>query len=239
MDSGDSLNMAGGLPVSASAERIQQKLDDLSPAKETGRKNLGKILMVLSFVSLFGGFGLGFIFINLKMMGMVLPVMGSGFLLYFILLFYGGYLYKLGVVAEIQQPIADIVSPMLAPEEKVLALCTTVRTGATLWLTGISKQGCLVFTSQRLLLVVMKSSFKSLIKALENPRDNISLYVCDLGDPGKVKIGGMMFPPIMNLVGKKISIQPEGQDKAITWCAHTRFGKNGATIRQILDRVAQ
>ena len=83
MDSSSALMMAGGLPVPVNAERVKQKLGDLSPAKETGRKNLGIFLIVLAFVALFGGMGAAFVFINMEILGPVIPCIAVGFVIYF------------------------------------------------------------------------------------------------------------------------------------------------------------
>ena len=143
-------------------------------------------------------------------------------------------LANINSIVKIVKPYAE---ELLASDEEILAICHTKKTGASMWLTGISKSCIVVFTTHRILLLSFKSVFKSIKKALMSPGDNISILVCDAGTKGKLKVGGMMFPPMLHLLAKRITILPEESEREQSMAAFIRFGHNGSVIKTIISKL--
>jgi hypothetical protein len=139
-------------------------------------------------------------------------------------------------LGTVYDDVHQLMEEHLAPDERILGLCTAKKSGATLWLTGFSKQSILVFTTHRVFLLGFKSMVSSFKSAFRDPAENIQVMSCDLGDPARVQVGGILVPPGLHLFARRIDLRPEGRDESISWAAFVRFGANGRVIRSILDR---
>lgn len=137
--------------------------------------------------------------------------------------------------------LAEYLVPMLETDERILGICVAKRLGMVLWMTGVSKQVFLVFTSHRILLISTKlgaSLFKGPSATVRDGGiDKVvqDIHICDWADRG-TRLGGMMFPPVMHLSALKLRCAPMGQNEASSWAMFIRNTKLRGTLETVFRR---
>ena len=137
--------------------------------------------------------------------------------------------------------LAEYLVPMLEADERILGACVAKRLGMALWMTGVSKQVFLVFTTHRILLISTKLGASWMKGPSAMVRDGQAekviqdIHICDWADRN-TRFGGMMFPPAMHLSAVKLRCAPMGQNEPASWAMFIRNTKLKQTLVTIFQR---
>jgi len=224
-----------GMPLPPGAAAFAQKMAGIEPAgDERGSVAVGVLLCLLSIV-LFIGIGLLPLFLSIYDETILYGSLGLGFIAFIALLVIGLKIAQSGSLAALVGPVRETIEPQLSRGETILALNSGKRMGLAFWLHGMTPTGIVVFTNRRIFLLAFESAFRSPVKALKK-KQGVTVLACDGMDKDQVRWGGMLTPPGMHMYATKLTLKPDGKDKAISYAVF-RFGKNWKTIRQIRDRM--
>lgn len=222
------------LPLPKNFEKCKTISSDVARnAQDSGSIGLGILLMIAGFVFFVS---MPFVMSDNFDTGMLLGVV------VFFATFFWGLRIILKTSFKVAPAIKEFVAQYLQPDEEFIACSPATKAGMSLWLTGISKQGYVVFTSHRLLLITLNGKAMGM-KTMQyfvkkGTLDEIihEIFVADYSDKNQVSYGGLLFPPVLHIAGKRISIKPEGKDSFSTWALMCLGTNNGKVIKEIFSR---
>lgn len=215
------------MPLPSGAGRFAEMLKHIAPAAtETASTGQGIGLIVGGFVAMAVFFGLGIA--NPNAIG---PLMVAGLLALTVALFFGVKTVLRGQITGIAEPVRNVISGHLQPDEVPLALACSRRIGFDFWMHGMTPSGIIAFTNRRIFLLSFSSVFKSPRAALAKG-EGVQLLACDGADRAQAWWGGFMMPPALHLFASKFTLQPAGKEKPVSY-AMFMCGPNGTTIKAI------
>lgn len=220
------------MPLPAGAGRFAEMLRPVAPAAtETASTAQGIVIIVGGFVAMTVCFVLG-----IANPGAIGPLMVAGLLALTVGLFFGLKTVLRGQITGIAEPVRNMISGLLQPDEVLLALACSRRIGFDFWMHGMTPAGVIVFTNRRIFLLSFSSVFKSPRAALAKG-EGVQLDSCDGADRTQAWWGGFMMPPALHLFATKFTLQPTGKEKPVSY-AMFLCGPNGTTIKAIKHAMA-
>jgi hypothetical protein len=235
---GETLTATGGkLSLPAGAARFGEMMAGISPAKEEKGSVAGGVLLCLLGVVAYLFIALAPLMIDSIDSDAIGVFMIAGLAVLILCLVLGIRTASSGSIAKVAGPMRETIAEHLFKDEEILAFCSSKRMGMDFWMHGMTPTGIIVFTNRRIFLIVFASAFKSPVKALRK-REGLTVMACDGASKEGAKWGGLMMPVTLHLFGSRLSLKPEGKDRAVPY-AVMHLGSNWKTIKVIKGKMTR